>query len=104
MNIFLLANFSFPTKRFQRCNSSIEIIPKHPIFKVIEMICRIALEFYQRRKRQWPLPDDQVPWEVWQLQLDIVDVRENGSFFVLYLIAFRVQHLLPSLLLTIGFG
>ncbi|KHN82661.1 Autophagy-related protein [Toxocara canis] len=41
---------------------------------------RIALEFYQRRKRQWPLPDDQVPWEVWQLQLDIVDVRENEYF------------------------
>jgi len=33
---------------------------------------KIALEFYQKRKRQWPLPEDLVPWEVWQLNLNLV--------------------------------
>lgn len=27
----------------------------------------ISLEFYQKRRRQWPLPEDVVPWEVWRL-------------------------------------
>lgn len=43
---------------------------------------RIALEFFQKRKRQWPLPEDVVPWEIWQLQVDVVRVEsENGRFF-----------------------
>jgi len=24
---------------------------------------QIKLEFYQRRKRQWPIPEDTAPWE-----------------------------------------
>ena len=42
---------------------------------------RIALEFFQKRKRQWPLPEDVVPWEIWQLHVDVVRVEsENGTF------------------------
>ncbi|VDK48549.1 unnamed protein product [Anisakis simplex] len=54
--------------------------PSHITHGTPLLSARIALEFYQRRKRQWPLPEDQVPWEVWQLQLDIVDVRETEYF------------------------
>lgn len=36
------------------------------------LISSVKLEFYQKRRRQWPIPDDQIPWEVWELNLDIV--------------------------------
>ncbi|VDD88679.1 unnamed protein product [Enterobius vermicularis] len=41
---------------------------------------KISLEFFQRRKRQWLMPEEEVPWEVWQLQLDIVSITENEYF------------------------
>jgi len=41
----------------------------------------IKLEFYQRRKRQWPIPEDHVPWEIWELQLDIVRTLNNEDFY-----------------------
>uniref|UniRef100_A0A914X0V0 Autophagy-related protein 101 n=1 Tax=Plectus sambesii TaxID=2011161 RepID=A0A914X0V0_9BILA len=41
---------------------------------------RIALEFFQKRKRQWPLPEDVVPWEIWQLQVDVVRVESENEY------------------------
>ncbi|VDN33482.1 unnamed protein product [Gongylonema pulchrum] len=38
---------------------------------------KIDLEFYQKKKRSWPLPDYQIPWEIWQLQLAIVRIKER---------------------------
>jgi hypothetical protein len=55
---------------------------------------QIKLEFYQRRKRQWPLPDETAPWEsqfkfvknflinfikVWELRLNLVRTQNNGN-------------------------
>ncbi|KAI1728015.1 hypothetical protein DdX_00165 [Ditylenchus destructor] len=42
---------------------------------------QIKLEFYQRRKRQWPIPEDHVPWEVWELHLDVVRTLNNEDFY-----------------------
>ncbi|CAK5054440.1 unnamed protein product [Meloidogyne enterolobii] len=42
---------------------------------------QIKLEFYQRRKRQWPIPEDTAPWEVWELHLNLVRTLNNEDFF-----------------------
>ncbi|KAL3102127.1 hypothetical protein niasHS_003536 [Heterodera schachtii] len=42
---------------------------------------QIKLEFYQRRKRQWLIPEDTAPWEVWELQLNLVRTLSNEDFF-----------------------
>uniref|UniRef100_A0A914DYM5 Autophagy-related protein 101 n=1 Tax=Acrobeloides nanus TaxID=290746 RepID=A0A914DYM5_9BILA len=41
---------------------------------------QIKLEFYQKRKRQWPMPEDQVPWEIWELNLEIVRTLRGEDF------------------------
>lgn len=43
------------------------------------MRAQVRLEFYQRRKRQWPMPEDHIPWEVWNLQLDVVRTDKLGK-------------------------
>lgn len=45
------------------------------------MRAQVRLEFYQRRKRQWPMPEDHIPWEVWNLQLDVVRTEKLGKFY-----------------------
>lgn len=42
---------------------------------------QIKLEFYQRRKRQWPIPEDNAPWEIWDLRLNLVRTLNNEDFF-----------------------
>ena len=37
---------------------------------------RFTLEFVTRRRRQWPLPDDVLPWEQWHL---LVNVQPSHS-------------------------
>ncbi|KAH7721093.1 Protein EPG-9 a [Aphelenchoides avenae] len=44
------------------------------------MRAQVRLEFYQRRKRQWPMPEDHIPWEVWNLQLDVVRTEKLDDF------------------------
>ncbi|VDK85612.1 unnamed protein product [Litomosoides sigmodontis] len=38
---------------------------------------KIDLEFYQRKKRSWPLSDYEIPWEIWQMQIGIVRIKER---------------------------
>lgn len=40
---------------------------------------RIALEFYQKRKRSWLLPEEQVSWEVWAVCLDVVNASTSDE-------------------------
>uniref|UniRef100_A0A1I7XE10 Autophagy-related protein 101 n=1 Tax=Heterorhabditis bacteriophora TaxID=37862 RepID=A0A1I7XE10_HETBA len=47
-----------------------------PTESAIPLLCaQISLEFYQKRRRQWPLADDSVSWEKWMLCLDIFKVN-----------------------------
>lgn len=39
---------------------------------------QLKLEFYQKRRRQWPMPVDDVPWEVWDLNLEVVKIDSAG--------------------------
>ncbi|KAL4003343.1 hypothetical protein ACH3XW_7220 [Acanthocheilonema viteae] len=38
---------------------------------------KIDLEFYQKKKRSWPLSDYEIPWEIWQMQLGVVRIKER---------------------------
>jgi autophagy-related protein 101 len=41
---------------------------------------QMKLEFYQKRRRQWPMPTETVPWEVWDLNLEVVRIDSSGIF------------------------
>lgn len=43
---------------------------------------QISLEFYQRKKSHWPFQPENIPWEVWNIRLELVktyseDLRET---------------------------
>ncbi|KAI6239631.1 hypothetical protein M3Y99_00554200 [Aphelenchoides fujianensis] len=40
----------------------------------------MKLEFYQKRRRQWPLAEDSSPWEVWDLNLEVVRIESSDDF------------------------
>ncbi|CAD5227026.1 unnamed protein product [Bursaphelenchus xylophilus] len=44
------------------------------------MTAPMKLEFYQKRKRQWPMPEDHSPWEVWDLNLEVVKIESTEDF------------------------
>ncbi|MFH4979322.1 hypothetical protein AB6A40_006031 [Gnathostoma spinigerum] len=46
--------------------------------QVIE--ARITLEFYQKRKRQWFQPEEQLIWEIWQFNFEVVKLTDNDHF------------------------
>jgi len=41
----------------------------------------IKLEFFQKRKRQWPLTEDHTPWEIWELNLNLVRTNNTEDFY-----------------------
>ncbi|KAI6176139.1 hypothetical protein M3Y97_00766100 [Aphelenchoides bicaudatus] len=41
---------------------------------------QIKLEFFQKRKRQWPMPADSSVWEVWNLDLEVVKTDSTEDF------------------------
>jgi len=43
-------------------------------------VSAINLEFYQRKRRKWPLTECIIPWEVWELNLEIVKALHNEDF------------------------
>lgn len=40
---------------------------------------QISLEFFQRKKNRWPFPHEQIPWEVWTVQLDLLDLGNEDE-------------------------
>eukprot|EP00112_Aurelia_sp_Birch-Aquarium-sp1_P000880 Seg1085.12 transcript_id=Seg1085.12/GoldUCD/mRNA.D3Y31 product="Autophagy-related protein 101" protein_id=Seg1085.12/GoldUCD/D3Y31 len=40
---------------------------------------QISLEFYQRKKNQWPFPTESVPWELWTVKVDIVTLTNESE-------------------------
>lgn len=44
----------------------------------------ISLTFYQIKKARWPFPSESIPWEVWNLRMEIVSLASsNGTHRVL---------------------
>jgi len=41
---------------------------------------QMKVEFYQKRRRQWPIPPDNIPWEVWDLNLEVVRIDSTEDF------------------------
>ena len=43
-------------------------------------ILQISLEFYQKKKARWPFAAECIPWEVWTVKLDIIELaNEHGK-------------------------
>lgn len=58
---------------------------------------QISLEFYNKKKVNWPFAAECLPWEVWTIRIEIKTIRseigidELIEMFVLMLKAFRSQ-------------
>lgn len=37
----------------------------------------IALTFYQVKKARWPFPSESIPWEVWNLRVEVVTLASE---------------------------
>lgn len=37
----------------------------------------IALTFYQVKKARWPFPSESIPWEVWNLRVEVVTLSSE---------------------------
>jgi len=40
----------------------------------------IKLEFFEKSRRQWPFGEETVPWEVWNLKVDLLQVTNETEF------------------------
>lgn len=38
---------------------------------------QISLEFYQKKKSRWPFSDECIPWEVWNLKVNVVTLANE---------------------------
>ncbi|CAN8027823.1 unnamed protein product, partial [Ixodes persulcatus] len=42
---------------------------------------QISLEFYQKKRGHWLLPTESIPWEVWNIKVNVVTLpNEHGQF------------------------
>jgi len=39
----------------------------------------ISLTFYQMKKARWPFPSESIPWEVWNLSMEIVSLASESD-------------------------
>ena len=39
----------------------------------------ISLTFYQMKKARWPFPSESIPWEVWNLSMEIVSLASESG-------------------------
>lgn len=37
----------------------------------------ISLTFYQIKKARWPFPSESIPWEVWNLRMEIISLTSE---------------------------
>ena len=57
---------------------------------------KISLEFFTRKKRNWPLnfQFENIPWEIWTVKIDLMQLsNENGLFARLSLIFYLFIHI-----------
>ncbi|XP_051903928.1 autophagy-related protein 101 [Hippocampus zosterae] len=40
-------------------------------------IGQISLEFYQKKKSRWPFSDECIPWEVWSIRVNVVNLANE---------------------------
>nr|XP_046178872.1 autophagy-related protein 101-like [Oncorhynchus gorbuscha] len=38
---------------------------------------QISLEFYQKKKSRWPFSDESIPWEVWSIKVNVVNLANE---------------------------
>ncbi len=38
---------------------------------------QISLEFYQKKKSRWPFSDECIPWEVWSIKVNVVNLANE---------------------------
>ena len=44
---------------------------------------QICLEFYQKKRARWPFPAECIPWEVWTVKLDVMNLaNEHGAYII----------------------
>eukprot|EP00058_Branchiostoma_floridae_P023587 XP_002609077.1 hypothetical protein BRAFLDRAFT_115305 [Branchiostoma floridae] len=40
---------------------------------------QISLEFFQKKRSRWPFPSESIPWEVWTLKLNVIDLSSESE-------------------------
>ena len=40
---------------------------------------QISLEFFQKKKNRWPFQAEAIPWEVWTVRLDLLDLNNEDE-------------------------
>lgn len=40
---------------------------------------QISLEFFQRKKNRWPFQTESIPWEVWTIRLDLLELNNEDE-------------------------
>lgn len=40
---------------------------------------QISLEFFQKKKNRWPFQSEAIPWEVWTVRLDLLDLNSEDE-------------------------
>jgi autophagy-related protein 101 len=40
---------------------------------------QISLEFFQKKKRQWPFQAEFIPWEIWTVSLDLLELNSEDE-------------------------
>eukprot|EP00794_Sanderia_malayensis_P016742 gene16742-18436_t len=40
---------------------------------------QMSLEFYQRKKNQWPFPTESIPWELWTVKIITVSLSNESE-------------------------
>ncbi|XP_068187792.1 autophagy-related protein 101 [Antennarius striatus] len=38
---------------------------------------QISLEFYQKKRSRWPFSDESIPWEVWSIKVNVVNLANE---------------------------
>jgi autophagy-related protein 101 len=40
---------------------------------------QISLEFFQKKKNRWPFQNEAIPWEVWTVRLDLLELNNEDE-------------------------
>ena len=52
---------------------------------------QISLEFFNKKKVNWPFTPECLPWEVWTIRIEIKTIRSEIGTTIVYLVTFDLD-------------
>lgn len=69
-------------ERNGQVNNKLRTFLFHCSIHLLNITLQITLEFYEKKRRNWPLGEEPIPWELWILKIFVVRLNNESGTLV----------------------